>query len=125
LNWSLNTNSRPPIPLLRLMAQWKTCVRLKIRRIPVGHSSPFDHYAKSKQTQQPHNLKNMNLASSTQKYMPLFLLLSQFHIVSPSRHPPTPLKQQDQSSPRIITHIHHNDCQVSSKDSAPSLKLAH
>jgi hypothetical protein len=49
------------------MAQQKTCARLKKRRIPKGHSSLAIHYVKSKQTQQPHNLKNQNLASSTQK----------------------------------------------------------
>jgi hypothetical protein len=73
------------------MAQQKTCARLKRRRTPKGHSSLAVHYAKSKQTQQPHNLKNQNLASSTQKCL-FFLLVSQLHIVFASPHPPAPLK---------------------------------
>jgi hypothetical protein len=47
---------------------------LKIRRTLEGHSSPTDYYAKSKQAQQLHNLKNWNLASSTKKYPPFLLL---------------------------------------------------
>jgi hypothetical protein len=75
------------------MAQQKTCTRLKRRRIPKGRSSLAIHYVKSKQTQQPHDLKNQNLVSSTQFFL-FFLLLNQLHIVSPSPHPPAPLKLQ-------------------------------
>jgi len=40
---------------------------LKRRKIPKGHSSPTDYYAKSEQAQQLHKLKNWNLPFSTKK----------------------------------------------------------
>jgi hypothetical protein len=71
-----------------------------------------------------HNLKNRNLTSFTfPKKIASFL--SQLHIVFPCSHLSAPLKAQYQSFPRITTHTHHKDYQLSNKDSAPSPKLAH
>ncbi len=57
--------------------------------------------------------------------MSQFLFLSQFHINFLCPHPFAFLKAQHQSSPRIVTHTPHKDCQLSNKDSTPSPKPAH
>jgi hypothetical protein len=71
------------------MAQWKTCAKLKRRRIPKGCPSPVNYYAKIQinSTTSQFEKFELNFFHPRQK-LPSLFFLSQLHIVFPF----TPLK---------------------------------
>jgi hypothetical protein len=66
------------------MAQRKTGAKLKSRRIPKGHPSPADYYAKIQMNSTTSQFEELELKLfPPSPKLPLLLLLSQLHIIFP------------------------------------------